>query len=282
MHITLFFINLNFIFISLSITLKLIMFLKVILNYIIGSEEPPNQCETTYSKRFRNHLGEKLRLYRKYLKNIWIFFFPKLLTTSTLISLMLLVSLAVTEVIVYQVGLLSGKFYKVLTGRDLPGFRELAFIAIAYIVLNASLKAFNVYLANLLSIVWRETATFTIHKLYFYKKQFYYLHYPQVLAANSKANNYSTNAPITQSILSYSESSLNREQSIHSGPASDKTDANLDNLDQRITQDVKSLGESMSKIVPIMLITPFLIGWYGYRVSLRQQKILHIKKLFPI
>jgi ABC-type uncharacterized transport system fused permease/ATPase subunit len=42
----------------------------------------------------------------------------------------------------------------------------------------------------------------------------------------------------------------------------------LDNPDQRITQDVKSLCDSISTIVPLLMITPFVIGWYGYQVSI--------------
>jgi hypothetical protein len=48
-----------------------------------------------------------------------------------------------------------------------------------------------------------------------------------------------------------------------------KVIGSLDNPDQRITQDVNSLCASLSTIVPIVLITPFLIGWYGYMVRKR-------------
>ena len=41
----------------------------------------------------------------------------------------------------------------------------------------------------------------------------------------------------------------------------------LDNPDQRITQDVNSLCVSFSSIIPLLLITPFVICWYGYKVS---------------
>ena len=275
------------------------MFPKAILNYLFGNEEPLNQNELTNPTRFWKNIG----LYRTYLKTIWIFFFPKLLTTSTFLFFILLASLFVTEVIVYQVGLLGGKFYKVLTSKDLPGFRGLAFIAIAYIVFNASLRAFNVYLTNLLNIVWRKTTTFTIHNLYFHDKQFYYLHYPQVLAANlkSKSNNSTTSPSIqendsniqekkqtppivlknrrslinesstsVQQILVNSEPVLNQEHIIC---LRSEICQNLDNPDQRITQDVKSLCESITSIVPLILMTPFLIGWYGYQVSQQHQKI---------
>ena len=40
----------------------------------------------------------------------------------------------------------------------------------------------------------------------------------------------------------------------------------LDNPDQRITQDVDSMCLSISKITPILLISPFVIGYYIYKV----------------
>jgi ATP-binding cassette subfamily D (ALD) protein 4 len=39
----------------------------------------------------------------------------------------------------------------------------------------------------------------------------------------------------------------------------------IDNPDQRITQDVDSLCRSLSTIIPLILISPFTIGYYTYR-----------------
>ena len=43
----------------------------------------------------------------------------------------------------------------------------------------------------------------------------------------------------------------------------------LDNPDQRVTQDVNSLCISLASIIPLLIISPFVIGWYGYQVEIR-------------
>ena len=48
----------------------------------------------------------------------------------------------------------------------------------------------------------------------------------------------------------------------------DKNQSNLDNPDQRIVQDVNTLCQSLSSILPVLLISPFVMGWYTYQVSL--------------
>ena len=39
----------------------------------------------------------------------------------------------------------------------------------------------------------------------------------------------------------------------------------IDNPDQRIAQDVDSLCRSLSTIIPLLLLSPFIIGYYAYR-----------------
>jgi ATP-binding cassette subfamily D (ALD) protein 4 len=43
------------------------------------------------------------------------------------------------------------------------------------------------------------------------------------------------------------------------------TKPSIDNPDQRITQDVDSLCRSLSTIIPLVVISPFTIGYYAYR-----------------
>ena len=47
----------------------------------------------------------------------------------------------------------------------------------------------------------------------------------------------------------------------------EKENQKLDNPDQRLTQDVNSLCDSFSTIIPTIIISPFVIGWYGYQVQ---------------
>ena len=46
------------------------------------------------------------------------------------------------------------------------------------------------------------------------------------------------------------------------------SEANLDNPDQRITQDVDALCKSFSTILPLIIVSPFVIAWYTYQVNL--------------
>jgi ABC-type uncharacterized transport system fused permease/ATPase subunit len=277
--------------------------LKAILNYIRGSEEfkpnseadPVNQTHQRPRKSLLEKINHALRLNLRYANMILGVMFPKFCSVSTLIFIVLLALMIGTEFVVYQVGLLSGKFLEVLSEKNLGGFMNVAVLAIWLIVVNAWMKAARDYLANLLSIVWRKFITLRIHDMYFHKKQFYYLHNPMVFLANLRARKVSqletrlevgeeNNTPIA---LSNRRSDLNRNMSVNSSTAAilgqqvgstslsenenasfdDVTFVNLDNPDQRITQDVNSLCQSLSTIVPAVLMTPFLIGWYGYKVN---------------
>lgn len=70
-------------------------------------------------KKFFKHLGLILRS-----------IFPRFLCMSTFLLLFLLVDVVGLEFIVYQVGLLGGKFYKALTDKNLTDFKHITILAI--------------------------------------------------------------------------------------------------------------------------------------------------------
>ena len=76
------------------------------------------------SKIFK-HFGSIVRL-----------IFPKFLCASTFLIIFLLIDVVALEVVVYQVGLLGGKFYKALTNKNLGDFKELAVLAIGIKLLH--------------------------------------------------------------------------------------------------------------------------------------------------
>jgi ABC-type uncharacterized transport system fused permease/ATPase subunit len=260
-------------------------------NYLRGVKDLP----ASNSNLNKNSIKHNLKLFLKFLsdlKKLFKLLFPNFIGVSTFIFVLLLIDLIALEFVIYQVGLLSGKFFKVLTGRDVSGFTSLAIFAIALIIINSSMKSFNDFLARLLQIVWRKQITLKLHDLYFANKNFYYVQ-NNVLndnnrispisslefdSSNSNNNNYNNNSNNNSDLNILVGSNTNatvpvtsilRNNRINVAIKNNQSDANenfLDNIDQRITQDVNSLCESISNIVGLILISPFIIGWYGYQV----------------
>jgi ABC-type uncharacterized transport system fused permease/ATPase subunit len=247
-------------------------------NYLRGIKDLP----TNSSNQDRKSIKHNLKFFFKFLsdlKKLLKLLFPNFVAVSTFIFVLLLIDLIALEFIVYQVGLLSGKFFKVLTSRDVSGFTSLAILAIALIIINSSMKSFNDFLARLLQIVWRKQITLKLHDLYFANKNFYYVQNNvlndnnasldlETLDSNNNANpdlsilvSTNANVPISSILRNNRINVANKNNQL------DKNDHFLDNIDQRITQDVNSLCESISNIVGLLLISPFVIGWYGYQVS---------------
>jgi len=214
------------------------MFLNI-CNYIRGREEDNNNYKQI--SIFKN------------VPLIFRLFFPAFVSVSTLVFCLLLVDVVALEFVVYFVGLLGGKFYKSLTDKNLDDFKDLAIISILLIVLNALMVSIREFFAQLLSILWRKNITLVLHKLYFEKKNFYYIQQKLSSKNDVNSNNFdlldkSTNVLIEPDLLNIKN--------------------NLDNPDQRITQDVNSLCKSFSTILPILIISPFVIGWYTYQAFL--------------
>jgi ABC-type uncharacterized transport system fused permease/ATPase subunit len=258
----------------------------VFCNYLRGVQDLPINSAT--NRHTSKSIKQNLKQFVKFLADLAKLFkllFPKLWGVSTFLFILLLVDLVALEFVVYQVGLLSGKFFKVLTNKDLAGFSTLALYSIGLIIINSSMKSFNDFLARLLEIVWRKHITLKLHELYFTKKNFYYVQ-------NNVSNDSSVNCQ-SRRINVDLISSNNTNESDFNGLVSSTNSTNipkcsiiknnrvnaaskstsnsfeklnvLDNIDQRITQDVASLCDSISNIVGLLLISPFVILWYGYQ-----------------
>lgn len=245
-----------------------------IFNYIRG-DEYPNQTRVTSHRHKFSHLIESLKLFLKYLAKIIKHLFPSFLSASSILFLILLTDVVLLEFVVYRVGLFSGRYYKVLSNRDLTAFWPLAATSIAYIIINSLMKSIKDFITNLLSIVWRKYITFSLHDNYFQSKNFYYLQHQN--ASTEETINILIDDHQTAKNLSTNRRPLGVQNSVEpilgdlhglepSSSDLDKKNVLLDNPDQRITQDVKSLCISIANIVPLILISPFVIGWYGYQV----------------
>ena len=211
-------------------------------NYVCGNEEETNSL--AYTKYQASFL--------KNFRFIFTLMFPKFLTACTLVFVLLLVDVIALEFVVYQVGLLGGQFYKSLSSKDLSKFKNLAIISVAWILLNSLMVSLRDFFAQMLSIIWRKNITFKLHDLYFSSKNFYYIQ--QQLPTSESLTDSSVRST---TVLIESGQGLARYKTPH-----------LDNPDQRITQDVNALSKSFSTILPILLISPFVICFYMYQAFL--------------
>ncbi|XP_032883535.1 lysosomal cobalamin transporter ABCD4 isoform X2 [Amblyraja radiata] len=101
--------------------------------------------------------------------------FPSWSSQSVLMFATLLSVALLEQLVVYQVGIVPSRFFKVLGSKDLVGFRDLTSVAICLIVANSLLKSFDQYISNLMYIRWRKSLTQTLHRIYFRRKVYYTL-----------------------------------------------------------------------------------------------------------
>jgi ATP-binding cassette, subfamily D (ALD), member 4 len=185
--------------------------------------------------------------------------FPRFMSVATLLFVILLIDTIALEFVVYQVGLLGSKYFKVLLNKDSSGFTLLAILSLGLILLNSFMRSLSDFISALLGIVWRKYITLRFHDLYFLNKNFYYIQQEERISSLSfnKQNNHQS---------SINTNSIDMEPI--DSPTINKNNKHyqIDNPDQRITQDINSMCTSISNILPILLISPFVIAYYTYDV----------------
>lgn len=77
------------------------------------------------------------------------------------------------QFIVYQVGIITADFYRILSDKDLPQFTNHCLYSLMLIAIISGIKAAKSYVSSVLYIYWRQIFTKKLHKLYFYSN-FYY------------------------------------------------------------------------------------------------------------
>eukprot|EP00052_Salpingoeca_macrocollata_P020914 m.177623 g.177623 ORF g.177623 m.177623 type:complete len:671 (-) comp21397_c0_seq1:106-2118(-) len=149
--------------------------------------------------------------------------FPGFTSVPTMFFLVLLgVSLA-EELAVYNTGLIASRFYGVLTSRPIRGLNPLILQSIVFIVCVALLKSTATLLSNMLSVLWRQSITRSLQRLYFTGKACY------------RVNLLPENA--------------------------------VENPDQRVTQDVDNLTQSLGTILTNTIFIPLTIIYYSYTLN---------------
>ncbi|KAF9105384.1 hypothetical protein BGX29_000083 [Mortierella sp. GBA35] len=125
------------------------------------------------------------------------------------------------EGIVYYVGTIPSRFYKVLGDKDSAAFFRVLVTSLMLVFLAGFGKSVIFLLGNLLSLECRRSLTLYFHRIYIQPKLFY------------------------------------RILTMH--------DEEVDNPDQRITQDIDKVAEAMRKMIEELIISPLLIAFYTWQ-----------------
>uniref|UniRef100_A0A8C7E1Z4 ATP binding cassette subfamily D member 4 n=2 Tax=Naja naja TaxID=35670 RepID=A0A8C7E1Z4_NAJNA len=146
--------------------------------------------------------------------------FPTFTSKNVLMFLTLLVVALLTQLIIYQVGLIPSQYFSVLGKKDLYEFNKLTAVALILIILNSLLKSLDQFICNLMYVSWRKTLTEYLHGYYFRGQEYY-----------------------TLNILH----------------------EDIDNPDQRISQDVERFCKQLSSMASKLIISPFTLAYYTYQ-----------------
>lgn len=95
------------------------------------------------------------------------YMFPSWRSVQVLICILLLILGLLEQVVIFYIGNIPSKYYKVFGDRDMAGFREKTVMAVLLIAAEAFIKASTLYLVSVLYIKWRGCINAKIHTLYF-------------------------------------------------------------------------------------------------------------------
>uniref|UniRef100_A0A670Y2J2 ATP binding cassette subfamily D member 4 n=1 Tax=Pseudonaja textilis TaxID=8673 RepID=A0A670Y2J2_PSETE len=146
--------------------------------------------------------------------------FPTFTSKNVLMFLTLLVVALLTQLIIYQVGLIPSQYFSVLGKKDLYEFNKMTAVALILIILNSLLKSLDQFICNLMYVSWRKSLTEYLHGYYFQGQEYYTLNV------------------------------LHEE---------------IDNPDQRISQDVERFCKQLSSMASKLIISPFTLAYYTYQ-----------------
>lgn len=143
---------------------------------INSSKEDNVRCEpgngNTNDAATRYSLG-LLFLKRFYCCNKIIF--PKVFCKSTILFALLLTASLCQQFIIYNVGLIPSRFFKVLGSKDSKAFKPLIFTATYFIVAIALANSAVKFISGILYVQWRDALTTTLHSRYFFQETYFHV-----------------------------------------------------------------------------------------------------------
>lgn len=122
--------------------------------------------------------AKSLKLDLLFFRRFWCclkIIFPKWLSTTSLLFLILLGLSLAEQMLIYNTGLIPSQYYEVLGSRDEQGFRALIFVSLSFIIGTALGKSLVQYVSNLSYVKWRSLLTQYVHKGYFKHDSYYNL-----------------------------------------------------------------------------------------------------------
>ncbi|GJJ77348.1 ATP-binding cassette, subfamily D (ALD), member 4 [Entomortierella parvispora] len=157
--------------------------------------------------------------FKRFIRILEVLFANRSMVFWLYISMILFCCL--NEGIVYYVGLIPSRYYKVLVDKEKSAFFQLLGTSLFTVFLAGFGKSGIFLLGSLLAMEGRKTLTLYFHRIYLRPKLFY------------------------------------RITMMH--------EEDVDNPDQRITQDIDKLMESLKRMVEELIIIPLLIIFYTYQ-----------------
>ncbi|XP_076097450.1 lysosomal cobalamin transporter ABCD4-like isoform X1 [Mytilus galloprovincialis] len=131
-----------------------------------------SQERSAFRHKNKTKLEFDLVFFKRFLKLATVVF-PKWTSGNVLLCILLLCLGLLKEVVVFNIGYISSKYYKVFGTKDSNDFKEVTILAAILILSISFIKSTVSYITSLLEIIWRANITYSLHRLYF-KDAVYY------------------------------------------------------------------------------------------------------------
>ncbi|XP_039390071.1 lysosomal cobalamin transporter ABCD4 isoform X6 [Mauremys reevesii] len=176
--------------------------------------------------------------------------FPRWSSQNVLMFLTLLSIALLEQLVIYQVGLIPSQYYGVLGSKDFSGFKTLTTIAAILIVLNSTVREACAHRG-----LERAKRDPMLKSLDQFICNLMYVSWRKTLTEYLHGYYFQGQVYYTLNVL--------RED--------------IDNPDQRISQDVERFCRQLSSMASKLIISPFTLGYYTYQCFHRAGQVEHMR-----
>ncbi|KAK0058447.1 lysosomal cobalamin transporter ABCD4 [Biomphalaria pfeifferi] len=131
-----------------------------------------NQGGRLVTRPLSNDAGFDLKFFKRFWR-ITLLLFPSCKSPSVWLAVLLLLLGLLEQYIIYNIGLIPSKFYKIFLDDDSSEFTSHLLYSIGLILAEAFILSTKLYVASVLYITWRQSICRALHDLYF-KNILYY------------------------------------------------------------------------------------------------------------
>nr|XP_027201827.1 ATP-binding cassette sub-family D member 4-like [Dermatophagoides pteronyssinus] len=162
----------------------------------------------------------------------------------TIINILFLILLSIIqEIIIFQIGLITARFYYVLLLKDIFKFYTQLLFTMILVLFMSLIKSFRQYVSTIIEIEFREHLTKYFVDNYFENNNYYFSNQASSSSDEANVNDRSSSVPLIMKNLS-----------------------DLDNVDQRLCQDLSKLCTECTVFISKSVILPFIVAYYSYKV----------------